>query len=167
MGIKYHSLSTAIFAPGWTHECSSDQDKFENRDQKFWDLLEPLLYHQGLTMTCVSEQDLNPGSGKDDKCWWIDLCKQSAFPSRKNKDKYEMSCDIPAKSMTICVRLTQDVPLDSICLKLIFDEQKPVIIKEATRMEKNLKYLFEIEPPNDSQYLHFVQIESNLCKNIL
>ena len=77
-----------------------------------------------------------------------------------------MSCDIPAKSMTICVRLTQDVPLDSICLKLIFDEQKPVIIKEATRMEKNLKYLFEIEPPKDSQYLHFVQIESNLCKNI-
>ena len=77
-----------------------------------------------------------------------------------------MSCDIPAKSMTICVRLTQDVPLDSICLKLIFDEQKPVIIKEATRMEKNLKYLFEIEPPKDSQYLHFVQIVSNLCKNI-
>ena len=68
--------------------------------------------------------------------------------------------------MTICVGLTQDVPLDSICLKLIFDEQKPVIIKEVTRMEKNLKYLFEIEPPKDSQYLHFVQIESNLCKNI-
>ena len=98
--IKYHSLSTAIFAPGWTHECSSDQDKFENRDQKFWKLLEPLLYHQGLTMTSVPEQDLNPGSGtgsgseqdlnpgsgiKDDKCWWIDLCKQSAFPSRNNK----------------------------------------------------------------------------------
>ena len=61
--IKYHSLSTAIFAPGWTHECSSDQDKFENRDQKFWNLLEPLLYHQGLTMTSVPEQDLNPGSG--------------------------------------------------------------------------------------------------------
>ena len=106
--IKYHSLSTAIFAPGWTHECSSDQDKFENRDQKFWKLLEPLLYHQGLTMTSVPEQDLNPGSGsgsgpgpgsgsgpkqdlnpaseiKDEKCWWIDLCKQSAFPSRNNK----------------------------------------------------------------------------------
>ena len=84
--IKYHSLSTAIFAPGWTHECSSDQDKFENRDKKFWDLLEPLLYHQGLTMTSVPEQDLNPGSGiKDGKCWWIDLCKQSAFPSRNNE----------------------------------------------------------------------------------
>ena len=84
--IKYHSLSTAIFAPGWTHECAKEKDKFEDRDKKFWDLLEPLLYHQGLSMTSVQEQDLNPGYGCDDKdkCWWINLCKQSTFPFRLN-----------------------------------------------------------------------------------
>ena len=84
--INYHSLSTAIFAPGWTHECANEKDKFDNRDKKFWNLLEPLLYHQGLSMTSVPEQDLNPGSGckEKDKYWWIDLCKQSAFPFRLN-----------------------------------------------------------------------------------
>ena len=83
--IKYHSLSTAIFAPGWTHECSSEQEKFEYRDKKFWDLLSPLLYHQGLSMTSLPEQDLNPGSEcKDKNGWWIDLCQQSAFPFQSN-----------------------------------------------------------------------------------
>ena len=95
--IKYHSLSTAIFAPGWTHECSSEQDKFEYRDRKFWDLLSPLLYHQGLSMTSLPEQDLNPGSGsKDNNCWWINLCQQSAFPFRCNTvgnfAKYQTFC---------------------------------------------------------------------------
>jgi len=166
--IKYHSLSTAIFAPGWTHECAKEKDKFEDRDRKFWDLLEPLLYHQGLSMTSVQEQDLNPGSGCNDKdkCWWIDLCKQSVFPFRLNTKKYELSCDIPAKPMTICLKTNEEIQLNSISLKLFFDEEDPVIIKEAKKLEEQFSYQFEVEPPKGSQFLHFIQIENDVCYKI-
>ena len=105
--IKYHSLSTAIFAPGWTHECAKENEKFEDRDKKFWDLLEPLLYHQGLSMTSLQEQDLNPGSGCNDKdkCWWIDLCKQSAFPFRLNTVRnFYYSCYSTAGGQKFCLK---------------------------------------------------------------
>ena len=66
--------------------------------------------------------------------------------------------------MTIAIKT---IPLDSISIKLIFDEQTPVIIKQTKAKEENdMRFEFEIDPPNGSQRLHFIQIESNLCKFI-
>ena len=80
------------------------------------------------------------------------------------QNKYELICDIPAKTMTIVIKT---IPLHSISIKLIFDEQNPLVIKQTKAKEENdTKYQFEIDPPSGSQRLHFIQIESDLCKFI-
>ena len=80
--------------------------------------------------------------------------------------KYELSCDIPAKPMTICLKTTEEIQLNSISLKLFFDEEDPVIIKEAKKLEEQFSYQFEVEPPKGSQFLHFIQIENDVCYKI-
>ena len=93
--INYASLSCAIFAPGWTHECANAGD-FRDRDVKFWSLLEPLLHHQGVVQDGPS-LDFDQGSGLESDKWWLDLSKQSISPCFKN----EIICDLELKSKTV------------------------------------------------------------------
>ena len=69
--------------------------------------------------------------------------------------------------MTICLKTNEEIQLNSISLKLFFDEEDPVIIKEAKKLEEQFSYQFEVEPPKGSQNLHFIQIENNMCHRIL
>ena len=120
--IKYHSLSYAIFAQGWTHECAQVQD-FRARDEKFWNLLEPLLYHQGVKMDLL-ELDCNPGSGMDlNGLWWINLAKQSISPSFQN----ETICD---------VKISPKTKIEAIFDQNVTTIKPEIVLDETTKAPK-------------------------------
>ncbi|XP_014245517.1 cytosolic endo-beta-N-acetylglucosaminidase-like isoform X1 [Cimex lectularius] len=45
--IRKYNLSAAIFAPGWVHECQTEDDPFIARDFKFWQRMYPYLFVSG------------------------------------------------------------------------------------------------------------------------
>lgn len=158
--IKYHSLSCAIFAPGWTHECACEEEPFLIREEKFWKLLEPLLTHQGLKS--LTEHELNKGCGFENNCWWLDLGQQSKFPGFQ--DKHELFCDITLadKSFKIQIELSCKIPDNELELKLIFAGQNPMTVKESTRNNDQNIIEFHVSN-NEGSCLHYLQV-MNLAK---
>ena len=166
--IKYHGLSSAIFAPGWTHECSSTPQEFVKRDTKFWSALEELVYLKGLLIEDAFDIDLNPGSGVKDDKYWLDLCCQSEMPCFNIN--YELICDIKVKegqnmkfaiTATSCNDGDENVTEDPV-LELIFDEENPMQIKSTRKLEKTWE--FNCINLSDRKSLHFIKVL--YCSNI-
>ena len=156
--IKYHGLSSAIFAPGWTHECSPTPQEFVERDTKFWMSLEPLVYHQGLLIEDDFEIDLNPGLGFKNDAYWLNLCQQSVMPCFNTN--YELVCDIKVKeSKDMKFSITSDSSnenLDNPLLEVIFDEEELIQIKCSRKVEKTCEFL--CSNLSERKSLHFIKV---------
>ena len=152
--INYHSLSCAIFAPGWTHECASNDGDFRERDWKFWSLLEPFLCHQGVQVEESFEVNLGCGLEKDGK-WWLDLSQQCISPCFKN----EIICELGMHSRTQI-----QAEFDS-----LVDDQEPLVIldektvKPKCEIHRNKIILsLENEPSCVLRFLQFSQKTAKL-----
>lgn len=162
--INYHGLSSAIFAPAWTHEKAEHPEDFQDRDRLFWSKLEPLLHHRGLEFKGGSvDLVVQSGCGEKDGSWWLNLSEQSQLPCFENSSVYELFCDMKLENtsrirLEVCASFEGQVS-DDVQVMLVFDEEDQKVMEKVGVDGTKLTFNCDLDQ-HQSKCLHFVQVQN-------